>query len=247
MARGWIKIHRSLFDHPVWANSTPEHKVILMTILGTVNHSPNKWIWKGDEYVVQPGQVVTSLDSLADKSGKGVTRQNVRTALKNFAKLKFLTHESTNKNSLISVVNWGIYQGKDEQASTQANQHLTDSQPIPNQHLTPIEEGKNVEEGNNDNSLSGKKPKGKVKPTQSPELEDFTFSESSLKKIKELGLTEDQARSKAEDCFEFHKGKGNLRADWQATFRMWIKKDAEYRSNQPQNKAGMNSNWDNAG
>ena len=83
MAGGWIKIHRSLFDHPVWATSSPEHKVILMTILGMVNHTPNKWVWKGEEYEVQQGQVITSLDSLAAKSGKGVTRQNVRTALKN--------------------------------------------------------------------------------------------------------------------------------------------------------------------
>ena len=46
-----------------------------------VNHKTNKWIFKGEEHEVKPGQVVTSLESIANTCAKDVTVQNVRTAL----------------------------------------------------------------------------------------------------------------------------------------------------------------------
>ena len=86
MADGWIKIYRELLNKPIWQESTPEQKVILITILLMVNHEPKEWEWKGEKYIVQPGQRVTSLESIALKAGKGISIQNIRTALKRFKK-----------------------------------------------------------------------------------------------------------------------------------------------------------------
>ncbi|MBB6219023.1 hypothetical protein HNQ80_005201 [Anaerosolibacter carboniphilus] len=48
--------------------------------------------------------------------------KNVRTALKRFEKYEFLANESTNKNRLITIVNWDVYQSDDEElASKQAS------------------------------------------------------------------------------------------------------------------------------
>lgn len=108
--QGWIKIYREILNKPIWLLSTPEQKTILITILLMVCHEENEWEWKGERYICQPGQMITSLDKIAKKAGKGISIQNVRTALSRFKKYSFLTNESTNSNRLITICNWNEYQ-----------------------------------------------------------------------------------------------------------------------------------------
>ena len=103
---GWIKLHRKLQEKAIWQCTTPEQKVILITILLNINSDKKEWEWQGKQFVCEPGQMVTSLNSLAEKCGKGVTIQNVRTALDKFEKYGFLTNQSTKTGRLITVVNW---------------------------------------------------------------------------------------------------------------------------------------------
>lgn len=101
------------------------------------NHRGREWEWKGNPYKAEPGQFVTSIPSIAEKSGKGISKQNVRTALKRFERYGFLTDESTNKNRLITIVNWRKYQGYDDDNNTQTNRQLTGNQQATNRQLTP--------------------------------------------------------------------------------------------------------------
>lgn len=110
---GWIKIHRELLNKPIWQLSTPEQKTILITLLMMANHKEKKWEWNGGQYTCEPGQFVTSLNSLAEICGIGITIQNVRTALNRFEKFEFLTNVSTKRGRLITIVNWEKYQGYD--------------------------------------------------------------------------------------------------------------------------------------
>lgn len=130
-------------DKPIWLNSTPEQKVILITILMLASHVDKEWEWQGNKFTIKPGQFVTSLPKLAEKCGEGISIQNVRTALKRFKKLEFLTDESTATGRLITVENWGIYQGDDSDANRPTNSHLTEGQQTPNRQLTPIKNNKN--------------------------------------------------------------------------------------------------------
>ena len=142
--QGWIKLHRCLLDKPIWSGSTPEQKVVLLTLLMMANHKGKEWEWKGKKYKAEPGQFVTSLDSIVKKSGEGVSIQNVRTALKRFEKYEFLTNESTNKNRLITIVNWGFYQSCEEESNKQTNKQLTSNQQATNKQLTTNKNDKNV-------------------------------------------------------------------------------------------------------
>lgn len=108
--QGWVSLHREILEKAIWTESTPEQKVILITLLLLANHKEKEWEWKGDRYKARPGQFVTSLKSIAEKSGKDVTIKKVRTALEKFEKYGFLANESTNKNRLITIVNWELYQ-----------------------------------------------------------------------------------------------------------------------------------------
>lgn len=139
--QGWIKLYRQLLDDTVWKRSSSVQKNIFITILLLANHSENEWDWNGKKFKVQAGQLVTSRDSLAEKAG--CTPQNVRTALKRFEKLEILTIKSTKTGTLITINNWEKYQSADENTNQDSNQHLTNAQPTPNQHLTTNKNDKN--------------------------------------------------------------------------------------------------------
>ena len=140
MSEGWIKLHRCLLDKAIWISSTPEQKTILITLLLLANHEGKEWEWKGKQFKAQPGQFVTSLDSLAKKCGNGVSVKNVRTAIDKFKKYGFLANESTKTGRLITIVNWGFYQseinttGKDIDKEVAKNRQSTGKQVATNKN-----------------------------------------------------------------------------------------------------------------
>jgi len=136
MDQGWIKLHRCLTNKVIWIESTPEQKTILITLLMMANHQEKEWEWQEEKYKAEPGQFVTSLETIVNKSGKGITIQNVRTALKRFEKYEFLTSKSTNRNRLVTIVNWGFYQGEVGSPNKQTNKQPTSNQQATNKLLT---------------------------------------------------------------------------------------------------------------
>lgn len=143
MNEGWFKIHRCLFKKAIWLNSTPEQKVILITLLGMANHEGREWEWNGKQFKTEAGQFVTSVNSIIDKAGIGISRQNVRTALTKFKKYDFLTYESTKTGMLVSIVNWGLYQGEKNSGNQAINPKATNKSPSYNQPLTTNKKDKN--------------------------------------------------------------------------------------------------------
>jgi hypothetical protein len=146
--RGWLRLHRCLVSKAIWKSSSPQQKTILISILIMANHKAYQWIWKGEKFSVEPGQFISSLASIKELAGKGVSTQHVRTALVLFEKAGFLTNESTKGGRLITIKNWGAYQGIDDKANKAANKQLTNSQQTANKQLTPNnnerrKEGKN--------------------------------------------------------------------------------------------------------
>ncbi|WP_053069899.1 DnaA N-terminal domain-containing protein [Clostridium novyi] len=176
MSQGWFKLHRELFEKAIWQSSTPEQKVILIALLGMANHQGKEWEWKGKQFKAEPGQFVTSIDSIVKRCGKGISEQNVRTAIKKFKKYEFLTEEVTKTGRLITIVNWGLYQGVEGEtnkqinkdltdASQTPNKDLTDSSQTPNKQLTPNKNDKNYKNVNNDKN---EEEREEIKPHQTP-------------------------------------------------------------------------------
>jgi DNA replication protein DnaD len=110
------------------------------------NHQGREWEFKGEKYKAAPGQFITSLESLAQKCGKGVSIQNVRTSLKRFEKYDFLTNESTNKNRLITIVNWGFYQFSEDELTSNptSNQQATNKQLTTNKNVKNVKNEKKI-------------------------------------------------------------------------------------------------------
>lgn len=147
MTEGWIKLYRILRTKPIWKKSSPPHKVILITLLLMANHKENEWEWQGQKFKVNPGQFITSLDSIVEECKPGITIQNVRSALQKFEKkYQFLTNESTKTGRLITIANWEIYQGCDDEPTKQS----TENQQRGNKEVTPNKNDKNVKNDKKD-------------------------------------------------------------------------------------------------
>ena len=140
---GWIKLYRGLLGKAIWKDSTPEQKTILITLLLMANHKETEWEWKGTSFHCSPGQFKTSLESIAAACGKGISVQNVRTALKKFEKYGFLTNESTRAGRLITICNWEQYQSLEEEHNKASPNSLTVGQQTTNRQLTPNKNDKN--------------------------------------------------------------------------------------------------------
>jgi len=147
---GWTKLYRDLLNKSIWQLSTPEQKTVLITLLLMANHEERSWEWNNEKYCCRPGQFITSLEKIVENCGKGITIQNVRTALKRFEKLEFLTNESTKHGRLITIVNWGFYQSNEDRADKETNKELTDSQQTANKELTP---NKNIKNDKNEKNV----------------------------------------------------------------------------------------------
>jgi len=139
MNQGWLKLHRQLFDKPIWLNSTPQQKTILIAILGMANHEVSQWEWGGEPYLCGPGQFITSLEGIQAHCGKGVSIRNIRTALRRFQTCGFLTNKSTKHNRLITICNWAAYQKCDDKSDNR----LTNDRQTPDNQLTTNKNDKN--------------------------------------------------------------------------------------------------------
>ena len=151
MSQGWFKLHRELFEKAIWQNSTSEQKVILITLLGMANHQGKEWEWEGKQFKAMPGQFITSIESIIQRCGKGISVQNVKSAIKKFEKYKFLTNESKKAGRLITIVNWGLYQGSESEDNKQSSQQATDKQLINKQQLNKNQTTGNLEITRNKN------------------------------------------------------------------------------------------------
>ena len=49
MNNGFFKIYRELWDKPIWKQSTPIQKTVLLTLLSMVNFAPAEWEWQGQK------------------------------------------------------------------------------------------------------------------------------------------------------------------------------------------------------
>jgi len=152
---GWIKLHRELLEKSIWQTSTPEQRSVLVAILLMANHARKDWEWKGQRFEAQPGQLITSLQNLADKAGVSV--QNTRSAIARFEKYGFLTNQSTKTGRLITIVNWGIYQTVNDETNKTPDKGAAKCQPTINKQPTTNKNYNNNKNYKNDNKYPAKK------------------------------------------------------------------------------------------
>ncbi|NBI28320.1 hypothetical protein [Chengkuizengella marina] len=155
---GWIKLHRQWLDSMTIQSLNAEQQAIALQILLRANHKPAEWVdpSRGSTVKVGVGQLITSRSKIANewfKNDKNLTEQKTRTTLKRLEKINFLTITSTNWYTLITVVNYGKWQGANQEVNQESNQDLTKTQPGLNQHPNHKQEVKNVKNEKNNKNI----------------------------------------------------------------------------------------------
>lgn len=154
---GYIKIHRTLFDHPVVGFHVPAPRAEK----GKRPVPPfMAWEWlcakaafkphqsqdnRGNVAAIERGQVLAGRAYLADQWGW--TEQNVRTFLKKLRDhgMVKINQASNRATAIISICNYEKFQGAQDLDNQQTNQAITKPSPSPN-HTEEREEGKEKKE-----------------------------------------------------------------------------------------------------
>jgi len=120
---GWIKLHRSTLEWEWFKDHKTSH--VFNYCLMKANFKEGKFQGK----TIPAGSFVTGRKVMAVETG--LSEQEIRTAIFKLKSTSNLTIKSTSKYSIISIVNWSLYQ--DDQPTTAHES---------NQRATTIEEGK---------------------------------------------------------------------------------------------------------
>ena len=126
---GFVKIHRKLLQWGWYQDNVV--KGVFIHILLTANFKDQFWMGR----VIKKGQVVIGTQKMADELG--FTREQVRRAITNLKSTYEITTETTNKYTIITIVNWNEYQYLDEEDTTnKTTSTSTNEQPTNNQQTT---------------------------------------------------------------------------------------------------------------
>lgn len=129
MDNGWIKIHRKFKKWEWYQKSKMVH--LFLHLLLSANHKDGRW--QGHE--VKRGQLITGLKAL--KLNTGISVKSCRTCLEHLKSTGEVAIKSTNRFSIITIVNYDEYQEDEiERASQMASQRADRGQAEGKQRAT---------------------------------------------------------------------------------------------------------------
>ena len=181
---GWIKLYRQLQDCPIWYGERFSKGQAWVDLLMLANHSDKKIMFNGEFITVQRGQYLTSMVKLSEKWKWN--RKTVSSFLKLLENDNMITKVADNTKTLITIVNYGIYQSENESVGQPFTQPIgqqlynpTDNPLDTNKNDKNIDNEEEREETKNDKKDIEGKPKKKEPTVYYPndELLDSAFKE----------------------------------------------------------------------
>ena len=132
MDRGWLKLWRKSLDSGMLKN--PELWAFWSWCLLKASRKETKIMVGFQQVELKPGQFIFGREKAAKDLGTTVGK--IRTSLDSLRKCQNITIKSTNKFSIITIVNWDIYQPTENQSDHQTDQQLTSKRPATDQQAT---------------------------------------------------------------------------------------------------------------
>ena len=123
--RGYILLHRKIWDNEIWKKEEPfDVRSAWIDLLLMVNHEDRSIIINMKRVVVNRGQKWTSVRVLADRWHW--SKDRVMRYIKLLENCDMIRLEKTKSGTLLTVINYDFYQGKDSVSETQ-KRHRTDT------------------------------------------------------------------------------------------------------------------------
>lgn len=150
---GWILMHRAVLKH--WTFTDPLSFWIWGFLLLKANHAPKSWMYRGNLYHLERGQLLTSIHDINKELKKRVSRNSIINRLNLLEKEQQIVQEKGNRGTIITICNYDTYQVIDNEQ--RAAEGLQKGQQKGNRRETEgLQKGPNKElkELNNDNELN---------------------------------------------------------------------------------------------
>lgn len=112
---GFFKVHRKIFESDLWPNKNASR--LFLYLLGHAAWEPLKTDARYQSVALQPGDVLTGLHRLA--ADCALTVREVRNAIVCLKRASRITVRATNRFSVISIVNWDLYQNVPDEKGKQ--------------------------------------------------------------------------------------------------------------------------------
>lgn len=127
---GWIKLYRKSIDSIVFQNEKL-WKVWCWCLIRANHKSGHSEYFEGKEITLNPGQFITGRFQGAEQCN--MKPSTFRDQISKLKALSNLDIKSDNKKTLITVVNWGLYQFNEAESDTKS-----DNKPTTNRHRQEV-------------------------------------------------------------------------------------------------------------
>ena len=135
---GWIKLHRKMLENPIVCKDA-DYLAVWVYLLLKASHGICPVMFKGEKIMLQPGQLITGRLKIA--TDLSVNERKVKRILNAFKTDQQIDQQASNKNSLITILNWESYQKIDQHT----DQQMTSERPTTDQQVTTNKNEKNIE------------------------------------------------------------------------------------------------------
>jgi len=218
MHRGYVCMWRKSLDSSVFKNANVWY--FWSWCLMKASHKKYTAVLEFKEVNIEPGQFIFGRRKAAKELS--LSEQEIRTCVRFLEKIKNITQTSTQRFSIISIVNWDIYQGNGTLTNPTCNPSLTQLQPIANHIQTQqplkntffsvetsdIKEEKNIPESPPEDSKPEKPKKPPVPVQKINDLYNEILSENGgllLSEFPDLVNDKIKARWNMKDTSHFEQ------------------------------------------
>ena len=236
---GYLKLYRSMTKWE-WYKDTIT-KIVFLHLLLNANWEPSRYMG----YEVPKGGLVIGRKKLAETLE--ISERQVRTALEHLKSTNEITIKTTNRFSIVTIVNWEKYQGLEEETTNKTTNTKSNKRPTNDQQTTTEEEIKNIRI-KEDNNISYEKILNLYNEL-CPSLPKVTKITDARKKLinarlKDYSMEELEKAFKEAEASDFLTGRSGkwtgANFDWIMNTNNIVKiLEGNYR-----NKAGGNSGYD---
>lgn len=128
MHSGWFKFHRKIFDNPICTKDS-DHFYLWCYLLAEACCEEQRAIFKNEDIILKRGQLITTTKYIA--AALKINESKVYRILKKFEIEKQIEKRTSNEKTLISLVNWEMYQENEKQNEERVkNECKTNEEPF---------------------------------------------------------------------------------------------------------------------
>ena len=136
---GYVKLYRKTLSNPIVCKDS-DHLAIWCYLLLNATHREIKTIFKGEKITLLPGQLITGRKVIS--GALKIDESKTQRVLSCFESEHQIEQQTSNKNRLISILNWEEYQSSEQQMN---NKCTTNEQQVnTNKNVNNVRSNNNI-------------------------------------------------------------------------------------------------------